>query len=437
MVERMNEQNEKKVNNQLLPPMGPYNGDEPYIFVAYAIDDKYRVYPEIINIYNQGYRIWYAESIASLNNWQETIENAITKSSYIMIFLSPAAILDPHLQYEISYSIYRKKKILLIFFEKTKIPSNLSSLIDNNQDILKYGFQKNLDEVEKKINTHSTIIKRCNQALDSKIASKCLSKGYRILEKLNESTQTVVFKAEDIKVNRLVALKIFMYSWKRDINIIKRFNSEARLTAFFSFPNTISTYDIGELDNDFYISMEFFQGKDLSKFLVKQESLLTVSQILFIASEVLKAFSYFHRKGIYHGNIKPSNILYTIQKEIKIMGFGHGAVFNTKRGFFGTPFYMSPEQIQSLKIDHRTDIYSFGATLFHLLTGKVPFKGENIFYEHLFEPTPSIKKYRTDIPDRLIEIVEKCMVKKREDRYQNALEIIEEIEALKRKIYRS
>jgi serine/threonine-protein kinase len=97
----------------------------------------------------------------------------------------------------------------------------------------------------------------------------------------------------------------------------------------------------------------------------------------------------------------------------------------------GTPYYMSPEQIQGTKIDHRTDIYSSGATLFHLVTGKVPFKGENVFYQHLFEALPDIKELREETPEKLIEIVTKCMEKRREDRYQSAQEILNEIKLIK------
>jgi serine/threonine-protein kinase len=126
----------------------------------------------------------------------------------------------------------------------------------------------------------------------------------------------------------------------------------------------------------------------------------------------------------------------TRQKEIKIMDFGLAVIRGeTRKGetgvITGTPYYMSPEQIQGTKIDHRTDIYSSGATLFHLVTGKVPFKGENVFYQHLFEALPNIKEFRDDAPDKMIEIVAKCMEKRREDRFQSAQEILNEIKLIK------
>ncbi len=261
------------------------------------------------------------------------------------------------------------------------------------------------------------------------------SERYKIVEKVGEGGMGVVFKAEDTVLKRIVALKILNKTLIQDRRNLERFFAEARSTASLSHANIVTVYDVGQIKDDYFISMEFIEGENFMN-LIRSKKMFSTSQILFIAIKLFKALDYSHRKGIIHRDIKPHNIMITKTKEIKIMDFGLAVILgDQKKGesgvITGTPYYMSPEQIQGIQVDHRTDIYSSGATLFHLITGRVPFKGENIFYQHLFEPVPPLKSLRSDIPDKLAAIVEKCLEKKRESRFQSAMEVLNDIKVIK------
>jgi len=258
---------------------------------------------------------------------------------------------------------------------------------------------------------------------------------YRIVEKIGEGGMGVVFKAEDTVLKRIVALKILNKTLIKDTRNLERFFAEARSTASLSHANIVTVYDVGQLKDDYFISMEFIEGDNFMS-LIRHKKAFSLSQVLFVAIKLFRALDYSHKKGIIHRDIKPHNIMITRQKEIKIMDFGLAVILgDQKKGetgvITGTPYYMSPEQIQGVAVDHRTDIYSSGATLFHLITGRVPFKGEKIFYQHLFDRIPDIKSLRNDIPERLVAIVEKCMEKKREQRFQNVGEILTEFKNIK------
>ncbi len=287
-------------------------------------------------------------------------------------------------------------------------------------------------DVHQKIKDVENLIQKYKEM---ELISEDSSERYRIIEKIGEGGMGVVFKAEDTVLKRVVALKILNKTLVADKRNLERFFSEARSTASLTQANIVTVYDVGQIKDDYFISMEYIEGENFMS-LIRRKKTFSPSQIVFIAIKLFKALDYSHRKGIIHRDIKPHNIMITKQKEIKIMDFGLAVILgDQKKGesgvITGTPYYMSPEQIQGIPVDHRTDIYSSGTTLFHLTTGHVPFKGENIFYQHLFDPVPPIKKYRSDLPEKLCHIIEKCMEKKREQRFQSAMEVLNEMKDIK------
>lgn len=287
-------------------------------------------------------------------------------------------------------------------------------------------------DVHQKIKDVESLIQKYKEM---ELISEDSSERYRIVEKVGEGGMGVVFKAEDTVLKRVVALKILNKTLVADKRNLERFFSEARSTASLTQANIVTVYDVGQIKDDYFISMEFIEGENFMN-LIRRKKVFSPSQVIFIAIKLFKALDYSHRKGVIHRDIKPHNIMITKQKEIKIMDFGLAVILgDQKKGesgvITGTPYYMSPEQIQGIPVDHRTDIYSSGATLFHLTTGHVPFKGENIFYQHLFDPLPPIRKFRDDVPEKLCHIIEKCMEKKREQRFQSAMEVLNEMKTIK------
>ena len=260
-------------------------------------------------------------------------------------------------------------------------------------------------------------------------------KRYKIIKELGRGGMGVVYQAHDNNLDRIVALKVLPITMKDNPEAVKSFQKEAKATAALNHPNIVIVYDAGEMGNEYYISMEYIEGLTLRAYTRKKGPLSTI-EILFLAVNIAKGLSYAHSLNIVHRDIKPANIMFdTAGRRIKIMDFGLYKVWQAVKGHntmvAGTPYYMSPEQFLGNPTDNRTDIYSFGVTLFELATGKLPFRKGEIGYQHVHVDPPLPSEIHKSIDPKLEKIILKCMQKKAEERYQNADEIIKDFKELK------
>jgi serine/threonine protein kinase/Flp pilus assembly protein TadD len=261
---------------------------------------------------------------------------------------------------------------------------------------------------------------------------------YKILEKLGEGGMGVVYKAQDTKLDRMVALKFLSKDLLCDEEAKTRFVHEAKAASALNHPNINTIHEIDEVEGECFIAMEYIEGKSIKE-LIKEKKLST-EEILQIALQVCEALTAAHEKEIVHRDIKSDNIMLTPRGQVKIMDFGlaklKGVTKLTKTGTtLGTLQYMSPEQAQGKEADHRSDIFSFGVVLYEMVTGQLPFKGEHeaaVIYSILNETPEPLARYKANVPERLQRIVDKALQKDRRTRYQSAAEVIADLKGLQK-----
>ncbi len=252
---------------------------------------------------------------------------------------------------------------------------------------------------------------------------------YHILEKLGEGGMGVVYKAEDTKLERLVALKFLSKEFTLNSDAKTRLIREAKTTARLNHINICTIYEIDEVDGQLFIAMEYIEGKSLKNKIGERG--LSLEESIKIVVQIIAGLSLAHKQGIVHRDIKPSNILITDNGVVKIIDFGiaklKGHTQFTQAGkLIGTVDYISPEQAGGDKVDHRTDIWSTGILFFQLLTGKLPFKGDYdqvLIYSILHESPISTSSILPEIPMVIEHIIEKALQKDVQDRYQTIEEM--------------
>ncbi len=261
-----------------------------------------------------------------------------------------------------------------------------------------------------------------------------INERYEIIRSIGEGGMANVYLALDTILNRKVAVKILRGDLAEDEKFVRRFQREAISASSLNDPNIVEVYDVGEDDGKYFIVMEYVEGKTLKQ-LIKKRGSLTLPEVVDIMLQLTSAISHAHESYIIHRDIKPQNVVILEDGRVKIMDFGIAVALNAgeltqTNSVMGTVYYIPPEQANGGAANIKSDIYSLGILMYELVTGHVPFKGENpveVAIKHMNEELPSICEYDPDMPQSIENIILKASAKNPKNRYSSASEMHEDL----------
>ncbi len=291
----------------------------------------------------------------------------------------------------------------------------------------------------------------------SESAKPIVLDGFQLIEKLGSGAMGSVFRALQLSMDRMVAIKILSPELAENRGFLERFRREAHAAGRLSHPNIVTGIDVGHAEGVHYFAMEYVDGESLMD-LIKREGAIEEKKAAHIGVQIARALDHAHEHGILHRDVKPQNVLLSVDGPAKLCDLGlvrhvlhsaDGSVSITGDGpvsasddlsltregsAVGTPYYLSPEQaLGEQDIDGRSDIYSLGATLFHAVSGEIPFKGSTastIMEQHINEPPPPVRELAPEISHRMAAVIEKCLEKDPDDRYLHAEELADDLERI-------
>jgi predicted Ser/Thr protein kinase len=266
--------------------------------------------------------------------------------------------------------------------------------------------------------------------------------GYQLIERIGKGSMGIVYKARQTSVDRIVAVKVLLDSLAQNREFIKRFDREAKIAAKLAHNNVVNAIDAGEVDGRYYFVMEYIEGATVKDELEKNKVFDEKAAIKIVLA-VAEALQHAHHRGLIHRDIKPENIILMPDGNVKLADLGLARLTADEKWAMseagmaiGTPYYISPEQVRGqVDVDIRADIYSLGATFYHMVTGQVPYAGETpteVMRKHVDKNVPLVPPdhINTNLSSGLGEVIETMMAKNREDRYRNPDDLILDLKCL-------